>query len=76
MHGGAHVVVAAAHSGASYEVVASYSGHGSIAYGADWARGQSDDDDTAAAGVVVSCSFYDRGLDVWRAPPAAMATLT
>ena len=38
-----------------------YGGHGSIAYGADWGwkRGGVTED------VVVSCSFYDKGLHVW-----------
>ena len=40
--------------------VCAYDGHGSIAYGADWGwkRGGKED-------VVVSCSFYDKGLHVW-----------
>lgn len=45
----------------SLSVAFRYEGHGSIAYGADWGwkRGGAPED------VVVSCSFYDKGLHVW-----------
>ena len=45
----------------SLSVAFQYGGHGSIAYGADWGwkRGGAPED------VVVSCSFYDKGLHVW-----------
>ena len=42
-----------------------YDGHASIAYGADWGwRGGRSRGD-----VVVSCSFYDKGLHVWTPTP-------
>jgi diphthamide biosynthesis protein 7 len=42
-----------------------YDGHASIAYGADWGwRGGRSRGD-----VVVSCSFYDKGLHVWSPTP-------
>ena len=42
-----------------------YDGHASIAYGADWGwRGG-----ISRRDVVVSCSFYDKGLHVWTPTP-------
>ncbi|MDA9097746.1 hypothetical protein N9L76_02300 [bacterium] len=50
----------------SFNVSCEYDGHGSIAYGADWGyrskQSQTDSD------VIVSCSFYDKGLHVWTPP--------
>ena len=71
--------------GGELNVVRSYEGHGSIAYGADWGwrRGGGDGGGRAMKrkegeavmdddddDVVVSCSFYDKGLHVW-SPRAA-----
>jgi len=40
---------------------ASYLNHKSLAYGCDWGRA------AALGGIVVSCSFYDKKLDMWKA---------
>lgn len=42
------------------EAAATYHGHSSLAYGADWCwAGQ------AQSNLVASCSFYDRGFHLW-----------
>lgn len=51
-----------------FKVACTYDGHCSIAYGADWGwRGG--DGNGREPDVVVSCSFYDKGLQVWTPPP-------
>lgn len=44
-------------------VVKRFEGHESLAYGCDWDRGDSDESGVTR---VVSCSFYDELLHVWR----------
>ena len=53
--------------GGELTVATAYDGHGSIAYGADWFRGRRG----VGEDVVVSCSFYDKGLHVWSPSPRA-----
>ena len=47
------------------EVVASYIKHESLAYGADWGRCSSSDNDGSLHEVMATCSFYDHQLDLW-----------
>jgi diphthamide biosynthesis protein 7 len=44
-------------------VVTRFDEHGSLAYGVDWCRAQPVDDQS----LVVSCSFYDHMMHLWRA---------
>ena len=37
--------------------------HGSLAYGVDWCRSEA----VAGENLVVSCSFYDHMMHLWRA---------
>ena len=46
-----------------------YDGHASIAYGADWGWRGAGEGSYSAPDVVVSCSFYDKGLHVWSPTP-------
>lgn len=48
-------------------IVAKYTRHKSMAYGADWCRSSCFVSSKRA--VVASCSFYDNLLCLWRAPP-------
>ena len=50
-------------------VSCAYDGHASIAYGADWGWRGAGEGSAAAPDVVVSCSFYDKGLHVWSPTP-------
>eukprot|EP00983_Pelagomonas_calceolata_P098290 1158330-Pelagomonas_calceolata.AAC.1 len=64
---------------AKVQVVQTYTGHGSISYGADWFRGGALEDSrgeetqsTAASAasttnvnLAATCSFYDRLLHLW-----------
>jgi diphthamide biosynthesis protein 7 len=57
--------------GGALNVLRSYQGHKSIAYGADWGwrggggGGGAEEEEEREEDVVVSCSFYDKGLHVW-----------
>ncbi|KAL8037321.1 hypothetical protein ABFX02_11G031400 [Erythranthe guttata] len=55
MHNGFAVVK---FEGGEIRVVERYNKHGSLAYGADWQRGESR--------AVATCSFYDRLVRVWK----------
>ncbi|KAJ6810300.1 diphthine methyltransferase [Iris pallida] len=46
-------------------VVESYEKHGSLAYGADWQRGDCVEDGSERGRLVATCSFYDRLIRVW-----------
>lgn len=62
MHNGFAVVKI---EGEKAEVVETYNKHGSLAYGADWQRGQFCLEGKRKSGVIATCSFYDRLLRVW-----------
>ncbi|CAK9156551.1 unnamed protein product [Ilex paraguariensis] len=47
------------------EVIEMYSNHGSLAYGADWHRGDLCHKSTKKSTVVATCSFYDKLLRIW-----------
>lgn len=47
------------------EVVETYGKHSSLAYGADWQRGYSSQEDKRKRYAVATCSFYDRLLRIW-----------
>lgn len=61
MHNGFAVVKI---KGETAEVIETYSKHESLAYGADWQRGQLCQEGKRKS-VVATCSFYDRLLRIW-----------
>lgn len=53
--------------GQSPEIVTTFEGHGSLAYGCDWDRGGSEcEAGEQSSSMVYSCSFYDKLLCAWR----------
>lgn len=62
MHNGFAVVKI---DGDKAEVIETYSKHGSLAYGADWQRGESFHEGKKKSNAVATCSFYDRLLRIW-----------
>ncbi|CAO1628318.1 unnamed protein product [Parajaminaea phylloscopi] len=74
MHGG-FTVVDVEEAGATAEIISTFEGHGSLAYGCDWERGaegavlgglrQEGSGNRAGGSVVYSCSFYDKLLCGW-----------
>lgn len=44
-------------------VVTRFDGHDSLAYGVDWCRSKEEE----GSSLVVSCSFYDHTMHLWRA---------
>ncbi|PWN52042.1 WD40 repeat-like protein [Violaceomyces palustris] len=49
------------------EVVTRFDRHQSLAYGCDWDRGITNQDDDEGSGLVLSCSFYDAMFHIWKA---------
>ncbi|KAF9668411.1 hypothetical protein SADUNF_Sadunf14G0000700 [Salix dunnii] len=62
MHNGFAVVKIDEEKG---EVMETYTKHGSLAYGADWQRGNLSQKVKQYSSVVATCSFYDRLLQIW-----------
>ncbi|KAK0562145.1 hypothetical protein OC861_005466 [Tilletia horrida] len=71
MHVGFQIVSVPQGEGSEMEVVKTFEGHESLAYGCDWERGRMPGVKAAEAEdgegtFVASCSFYDAKLHVWR----------
>ena len=64
-HSGFHVLKFPTKSQDKAEVVASYIKHKSLAYGADWGRCSSGDNDGGLHEVMATCPFDDHRLDLW-----------
>ena len=64
-HSGFHVLKVDTHVQSNAEVIASYTEHESLAYGADWGGCPSFDDGCGLHEVMATCSFYDHRLDLW-----------
>jgi diphthamide biosynthesis protein 7 len=64
-HSGFHVLKFDKKSQDQGHVVASYTKHESLAYGTDWGRCSSRDNDGDLHEVMATCSFYDHRLDLW-----------
>ncbi|KAL0368093.1 UNVERIFIED_CONTAM: hypothetical protein Scaly_1028200 [Sesamum calycinum] len=62
MHNGFAIVK---FDGNQVQVVEQYNKHDSLAYGADWQRGDASVAGTKKSPVIATCSFYDRLLHVW-----------
>ncbi|KAH7856591.1 hypothetical protein Vadar_003253 [Vaccinium darrowii] len=62
MHNGFAVVKI---KGEKAEVIETYNKHGSLAYGADWQRGEVCQEGKSMSGAVATCSFYDQLLRIW-----------
>jgi diphthamide biosynthesis protein 7 len=62
MHNGFHILSVASLNQDSDDIVASYMGHESLAYGVDWCLDNKDN-----VHYVCSCSFYDHSLHFWKA---------
>ncbi len=50
----------------SWELLSAYDKHGSLAYGADWYASDNDTPDKLGNSLIVTCSFYDHLLNVWK----------
>ncbi|WJX59738.1 methylated diphthine methylhydrolase [Trifolium repens] len=48
------------------EVLETYKKHDSLAYGADWQKGEANHIEGRSKPVVATCSFYDKLVRVWR----------
>ena len=64
-HSGFHVLKVDTHVQNKAEVIASYTEHESLAYGADWGRSSCFDDVCGLHEAMATCSFYDHRLDLW-----------
>ncbi|KAG8367632.1 hypothetical protein BUALT_Bualt16G0092400 [Buddleja alternifolia] len=62
MHNGFAIVK---FGGDEAQVVETYEKHGSLAYGADWQRGDVDGGGRRKSQSIATCSFYDRLVRVW-----------
>ncbi|KAK6151549.1 hypothetical protein DH2020_014184 [Rehmannia glutinosa] len=63
MHNGFAIVK---FEGDQADVVETYEKHGSLAYGADWQRGDVIVGGRRKSSAIATCSFYDRLLRVWK----------
>lgn len=63
MHGGFAIVKI---DGESINILETYNKHDSLAYGADWQRGDCMEDGDKSGLLVATCSFYDRLLKIWK----------
>lgn len=62
MHNGFTIVKI---EGGEAEAIETYREHSSLAYGADWQRGEMFEEGKRKSSVVATCSFYDRLLRIW-----------
>ncbi|XP_012568702.1 uncharacterized protein [Cicer arietinum] len=63
MHNGFAIV---ANKGDKVEVLETYKKHDSLAYGADWQKGEANHIEGRSKPLVATCSFYDKLVRVWR----------
>ena len=66
MHGGLRVLRLSGDGRWDVEVVSEYYEHQSLAYGCDWLSSEAEEKEEEEA-ALISCSFYDRSVHVWRA---------
>ncbi|KAL5544171.1 hypothetical protein UlMin_007955 [Ulmus minor] len=69
MHNGFAIIKIKGHEA---EIVETYSKHESLAYGADWHKGEPVFDGKKRSSLVATCSFYDKLLRLWM-PESDMA---